>query len=121
MEAEGLLKTQASLLAQLTSSHEEVKKLVENKSFLELTVQARRFTDLLLADANKAYLQVSFLAGLAVEKAEQERLFDLLSLLLAEKMTDALAREKMDAVLEAKKMWQANVSLQNSLEYMTLI
>ncbi|WP_156019420.1 DNA polymerase III subunit delta' [Streptococcus ruminantium] len=121
LEAEGLLRTQASLLAQLTSSHEEVKKLVENKSFLELTVQARKFTDLLLTDANKAYLQVSFLAGLAVEKAEQGRLFDLLSLLLAEKMTDALAREKMDAVLEAKKMWQANVSLQNSLEYMTLI
>ncbi|MQK16925.1 DNA polymerase III subunit delta', partial [Escherichia coli] len=49
------------------------------------------------------------------------RLFDLLSLILSEKMMEsANVREKMDAVLKAKKMWQANVSLQNSLEYITL-
>ncbi len=60
------------------------------------------------------------LVSLAVEKAEQGRLFDVLSLLLAERLTEMIAREKMDAVLKAKKMWQANVSLQNCLEYLTM-
>ncbi len=83
--------------------------------------QTRKFTDLLLVEPTRAYLQVGILVSLAVEKAEQGRLFDLLSLILSEKMMDsANVREKMDAVLKAKKMWQANVSLQNSLEYITL-
>ncbi|HEM3463109.1 TPA: DNA polymerase III subunit delta' [Streptococcus suis] len=121
LEEEGLLKTQANLLAQLVSSQEEAKKLAENKNFLDLMGQTKKFTDLLLVDPTRAYLQVGILVSLAVEKAEQGRLFDLLSLILSEKMMDsANVREKMDAVLKAKKMWQANVSLQNSLEYITL-
>ncbi|HFI0400913.1 TPA: DNA polymerase III subunit delta' [Streptococcus suis] len=121
LEEEGLLKTQANLLAQLVSSQEEAKKLAENKNFLDLMGQAKKFTDLLLVEPTCAYLQVGILVSLAVEKAEQGRLFDLLSLILSEKMMDsANVREKMDAVLKAKKMWQANVSLQNSLEYITL-
>ncbi len=83
--------------------------------------QTKKFTDLLLVEPTRAYLQVGILVSLAVEKAEQGRLFDLLSLILSEKMMEsANVREKMDAVLKAKKMWQANVSLQNSLEYITL-
>ncbi|MEI4351977.1 DNA polymerase III subunit delta' [Streptococcus suis] len=121
LEEEGLLKTQANLLAQLVSSQEEAKKLAENKNFLDLMGQTKKFTDLLLMEPTRAYLQVGILVSLAVEKAEQGRLFDLLSLILSEKMMDsANVREKMDAVLKAKKMWQANVSLQNSLEYITL-
>ncbi|MFX3959975.1 DNA polymerase III subunit delta' [Streptococcus suis] len=121
LEEEGLLKTQANLLAQLVSSQEEARKLAENKNFLDLMGQAKKFTDLLLVEPTRAYLQVGILVSLAVEKAEQGRLFDLLSLILSEKMMEsANVREKMDAVLKAKKMWQANVSLQNSLEYITL-
>lgn len=121
LEEEGLLKTQANLLAQLVSSQEEAKKLAENKNFLDLLGQTKKFTDLLLVEPTRAYLQVGILVSLAVEKAEQGRLFDLLSLILSEKMMEsANVREKMDAVLKAKKMWQANVSLQNSLEYITL-
>ncbi|MBS8061344.1 DNA polymerase III subunit delta' [Streptococcus suis] len=121
LEEEGLLKTQANLLAQLVSSQEEAKKLAENKNFLDLMGQTKKFTDLLLVEPTRAYLQVGILVSLAVEKAEQGRLFDLLSLILSEKMMEsANVREKMDAVLKAKKMWQANVSLQNSLEYITL-
>lgn len=120
LEEKGLLKTEASLLAQLVSSQEEARKLAENKSFLDLIGQSKKFIDLLLVNPNQAYLQVGALVTLAAEKAEQGRLFDLLSLLLAEKMTEEKAREKMDIVLKAKLMWQANVSLQNSLEYVTL-
>ena len=120
LEEEGLLKTQASLIARLVSSREEAKRLATNKSFIDLLDQAKKFTELLLTDSNRAYLQVGVLVSLAVEKAEQGRLFDVLSLLLAERLTEMIAREKMDAVLKAKKMWQANVSLQNCLEYLTM-
>ncbi|WP_105113253.1 DNA polymerase III subunit delta' [Streptococcus suis] len=120
LEEKGLLKSDATILARLVSSQEEARKLAENKSFLDLISQSKKFIDLILVNPNQAYLQVGTLVTLAVEKAEQGRLFDLLSLLLAEKMMEPLAREKMDAVLTAKRMWQANVSLQNSLEFMTL-
>ncbi len=120
LEEEGLLKTQASLIARLVSSQEEAKRLATNKSFIDLLDQAKKFTELLLTDSNRAYLQVGVLVPLAVEKAEQGRLFDVLSLLLAERLTEMIAREKMDGVLKAKKMWQANVSLQNCLEYLTM-
>ena len=120
LEEEGLLKTQASLIARLVSSREEAKRLATNKPFIDLLDQAKKFTELLLTDSNRAYLQVGVLVPLAVEKAEQGRLFDVLSLLLAERLTEMIAREKMDAVLKAKKMWQANVSLQNCLEYLTM-
>ncbi|HFR3775372.1 TPA: DNA polymerase III subunit delta' [Streptococcus suis] len=120
LEEEGLLKSEASLLARLVSSQEEARKLAENKNFLDLIGQSKKFIDLLLGNPNQAYLQVGTLVALALEKAEQGRLFDLLSLLLAEKMMEKSAREQMDAVLKAKHMWQANVSLQNSLEFLTL-
>ncbi|NQN87817.1 DNA polymerase III subunit delta' [Streptococcus suis] len=120
LEEKGLLKTEACLLARLVASQEEARRLAENKGFLDLVGQSKKFIDLLLVNPNQAYLQVGTLVTLAVEKAEQGRLFDLFSLLLAEKMMEPLAREKMDAVLTAKRMWQANVSLQNSLEFMTL-
>lgn len=120
LEEEGLLKSEASLLARLVSSQEEARKLAENKNFLDLIGQSKKFIDLLLGNPNQAYLQVGTLVALASEKAEQGRLFDLLSLLLAERMMEESAREQMDAVLKAKLMWQANVSLQNSLEFLTL-
>lgn len=120
LEEEGLLKSEASLLARLVSSQEEARKLAENKHFLDLIGQSKKFIDLLLGNPNQAYLQVGTLVALALEKAEQGRLFDLLSLLLAEKMMEKSAREQMDAVLKAKQMWQANVSLQNCLEFLTL-
>lgn len=120
LEEEGLLKSEASLLARLVSSQEEARKLAENKHFLDLIGQSKKFIDLLLGNPNQAYLQVGTLVALALEKAEQGRLFDLLSLLLAERMMEESAREQMDAVLKAKHMWQANVSLQNSLEFLTL-
>ncbi|HEM5490501.1 TPA: DNA polymerase III subunit delta' [Streptococcus suis] len=120
LEEEGLLKSEASLLARLVSSQEEARKLAENKHFLELIGQSKKFIELLLGNPNQAYFQVGTLVALALEKAEQGRLFDLLSLLLAERMMEESAREQMDAVLKAKHMWQANVSLQNSLEFLTL-
>lgn len=120
LEEEGLLKTEANLLARLVSNQGEAIRLADNKNFLELISQTKKFIDLLLTNSNQAYLHVGFLVSLAVEKLEQRYLFELISLLLADKMMDALAREKMDTVLKAKQMWQANVSLQNALEYLCL-
>ena len=54
LEEEGLLKTQASLIARLVSSQEEAKRLATNKSFIDLLDQAKKFTELLLTDSNRA-------------------------------------------------------------------
>lgn len=121
IEEKGLLKRQAYLLAHLTSRLDEVDNWVENKSFLELLHHAAKFVDGLLQDSHQAYLQVGSLTRLAVDKVDQERLFDLLSILLGEKMHDPFARKKLDHVLESKKMFQANVTLQHSLEYLVLM
>ncbi len=120
LEESGLLKTQASLLAQLVSSQDEAQKLAKNKSFLEALVQARKFIDLLQEQPNLAYLQAGTLVGLVPEKVEQGQLLDLLTILLAENLDKADARDRLDTLLTVKKMWQSNVSLQNCLEYLTL-
>ena len=60
------MKTQASLIARLVSSQEEAKRLATNKSFIDLLDQAKKFTELLLTDSNRAYLQVVVLIPLAV-------------------------------------------------------
>ncbi|NQL65538.1 DNA polymerase III subunit delta' [Streptococcus suis] len=120
LEESGLLKTQASLLAQLVSSQDEAQKLAKNKSFLEALVQARKFIDLLQEQPNLAYLQAGTLVGLVPEKVEQGQLLDLLTILLAENLDKVDARDRLDSLLTVKKMWQSNVSLQNCLEYLTL-
>ncbi len=120
LEEQGLLKTQAALIAQLTSSIEEAQKLGQSKQFLDTIGQAGKFVDSLVTQPDRAYLQVPILVGLVEEKAEQGRLFELLTLLLADRLHDSATRLTIDGLLEAKRMWQANVSLQNSLEYLTL-
>ncbi len=66
--------------------------------------QTKKFTDLLLVEPTRAYLQVGILVSLAVEKAEQGRLFDLLSLILSEKMMEsANVREKWMLFLRLRR------------------
>ncbi|HFI0257139.1 TPA: DNA polymerase III subunit delta' [Streptococcus suis] len=120
LEEKGILRSQAVLLAQLVSSIEEATQLSQNKSFMELLGSMRKFVDKLLLRPDDAYLQVGSLVTLLPEKAEQGRVFDIISLLLAEQLTNEKARNLLNHCLKAKQMWQANVSLQNCLEYLTL-
>ncbi|KXT84568.1 DNA polymerase III delta prime subunit [Streptococcus sp. DD11] len=43
-----------------------------------------------------------------------------MEILFAREMMQKKGRQALAALLQAKKMWQANVSFQNALEYMVL-
>lgn len=121
LEEEGLLRTQASILSQLVSDLEEAKVLAQQKSLVDLINKGKKWLDSLLAEEESAYLQVASLVSLVPEKAEQARLFELLMVLLSERLAEKGARHMLTKLLEARQMWQANVSLQNSLEYVVLL
>ena len=60
------------------------------------------------------------LAKLAEDRDKQEQAFKILEVLLAKELGSEVGRKKLEGLLEAKKMWRANVSFQNALEYMIL-
>lgn len=120
LEEEGMLKTQAHLTAQLVSGLEEARDLAKNKSFVELLTKLSKWVSLLLTQPDKAYLQVPSLIRLTPEKVEQARLFDVLTLLLANQLSEPRVFEYLKALPQAQKQWQSHVSLQNALEYWLL-
>ena len=120
LEEAGLIKSQAELLAAYSQTQEEADQLVSNKSFFELVSESQRFVKAALTNENQAYLQVAKLAKLAEDKDKQEQAFKILEVLLAKELGSAIGRKKLEDLLEAKKMWRANVSFQNALEYMIL-
>ena len=120
LEEAGLIKSQAELLAAYSQTQEEADQLVSNKSFFELVSESQRFVKAALTNENQAYLQVAKLAKLAEDKDKQEQVFKILEVLLAKELGSEAGRKKLEDLLEAKKMWRANVSFQNALEYMIL-
>ncbi|TCD46633.1 DNA polymerase III subunit delta' [Streptococcus sp. X16XC17] len=120
LEEEGLLKNQARLVAQVAGNVEQALLLAQNKAFIDSLTQSRKLVDSLYQSQNQAYLQVGKLVALASEKSEQERLFDVLTIILAEQLEEKVARHYLDGLLLARKMWRSNVSFQNSLEHWIL-
>ena len=120
LEEAGLIKSQAELLAAYSQTQEEADQLVSNKPFFELVSESQRFVKAALTNENQAYLQVAKLAKLAEDKDKQEQVFKILEVLLAKELGSEAGRKKLEDLLEAKKMWRANVSFQNALEYMIL-
>lgn len=120
LEEKGLLKNQARLIAQLVGSLEEAEEVAENKSFLDALSASRKMIDSLFTSKEKAYLQVSSLVAVAGEKAEQGRIFDVLTILLAEKLENKVGQVYLESLLQARRMWLNNVSFQNALEYWVL-
>lgn len=120
LEEAGLIKSQAELLAAYSQTQEEADQLVSNRSFFELVSESQRFVKAALTNENQAYLQVAKLTKLAEDKDKQEQAFKILEVLLAKELGSEIGRKKLEDLLEAKKMWRANVSFQNALEYMIL-
>ncbi|MEY8461830.1 DNA polymerase III subunit delta' [Streptococcus merionis] len=120
LEAAGLLKTQAQLLSDLCPTLDQALALGQNSHFMETLSVAETWIERYLAGDAMAYLTTAKLSSLPSDKAEQGQLFDLLTLLLAKAMPTKKAQEGLSQLLEARLMWQANVSLQNALEYMIL-
>lgn len=117
---DGLLKTQADMIAQLASDFETAQQLARSQAFLERLQATEAFVRLLLTNDNQAYLRVTALVNQAQEKSQQDEVLEMMTYLLAKHMAEPKARLYLERLVEAKKMKQANVSLQNVLEYMII-
>lgn len=113
---EGVLKTQANILAQISSSVPQAISYAHNAKVLELLVIIEKFAKQLNLQPNLAYLGVSKLVGLANDKDLQMISIDMLTVVLAQQKVPEL----LTKCYRLKKMWQANVSFQNALEYFVL-
>lgn len=120
LEKEGVLTSQARILADLANTPQEAIALSGDSVVSQQVTLASKLVDLVTTNRQQAYLEVSRLVQLSQEKREQERLFAILSLLLAQNKREADKPERLAALLEARHMWQHNVSLQNALEYWVL-
>ena len=120
LEQAGLVKNKARLLAEFSQSQAEAEKLTNQTSFWTLLEESERFYSWLDAGKKESYLQVAKLASLADDKEKQDQVFRILEVLAGQEIQKNAARTILQNLLEARKMWKANVSFQNSLEYLVL-
>ncbi len=120
LEKLGLVKRQAEFLAQYSQSQSEAEKLANQASFWTLVEESERLLTWLLAKKKESYLQVAKLSSLADDKEKQDQVLRILEVLCGQEILHARTREILQNLLESRKMWQANVNFQNSLEYLVL-
>ena len=80
----------------------------------------RQLLTYLLAKKKESYLQVAKLANLADDKEKQDQVLRILEVLCGQDLLQVRVRMILQDLLEARKMWQANVSFQNAMEYLVL-
>ena len=120
LEQMGLVKKKATLLAQFSQSRAEAEKLANQASFWTLVDESERLLTWLVAKKKESYLQVAKLANLADDKEKQDQVLRILEVLCGQDILQARVRVILQDLLEARKMWQANVSFQNAMEYLIL-
>ena len=120
LEQMGLVKKKATLLAQFSQSRIEAEKLANQASFWTLVDESERLLNWLLVKKKESYLQVAKLANLADDKEKQDQVLRILEVLCGQDLLQARVRVILQDLLEARKMWQANVSFQNAMEYLVL-
>lgn len=120
LEQAGLVKKKATLLAQFSQSRAEAEKLANQASFWTLVDESERLLTWLLAKKKESYLQVAKLASLADDKEKQDQVLRILEVLCGQDLLQARVRMILQDLLEARRMWQANVSFQNAMEYLVL-
>ena len=120
LEQMGLVKKKATLLAQFCQSQAEAEKLVNQASFWTIVDESERLLTWLVAKKKESYLQVAKLASLADDKEKQDQVLRILEVLCGQELLQARIRQILQDLLEARKMWQANVSFQNAMEYLVL-
>ena len=120
LEQMGLVKKKATLLAQFSQSRAEAEKLANQASFWTLVDESERLTTWLVAKKKESYLQAAKLASLADDKEKQDQVLRILEVLCGQDILQTRVRVILQDLLEARKMWQANVSFQNAMEYLVL-
>ena len=120
LEQMGLVKKKATLLAQFAQSRAEAEKLANQASFWTLVDESERLLTWLVAKKKESYLQVAKLASLADDKEKQDQVLRILEVLCGQDLLQARVQIILQDLLEARKMWLANVSFQNAMEYLVL-
>ena len=120
LEEAGLVKNKAKLLAQFSQSQVEADKLVHQAGFWTLVDESERLFSWLLASKKESYLQVAKLTSLADDKEKQDQVLRILEVLAGQEVLNVSARYILKNLVQTRKMWRANVSFQNALEYLVL-
>lgn len=120
LEEVGLVKNKAKLLAKFSQSQTEADKLVHQAGFWALVDESERLFAWLLAHKKESYLQVAKLTSLADDKEKQDQVLRILEVLAGQEILNVSARNVLQNLIQARKMWRANVSFQNALEYLVL-
>ena len=120
LEEAGLVKNKAKLLAQFSQSQAEADKLVHQAGFWTLVDESERLFSWLLASKKESYLQVAKLTSLADDKEKQDQVLRILEVLAGQEILNVSARNILKNLVQTRKMWRANVSFQNALEYLVL-
>ena len=120
LEEAGLVKNKAKLLAQFSQSQVEADKLVHQAGFWTLVDESERLFAWLLAPKKESYLQVAKLTSLADDKEKQDQVLRILEVLAGQEVLNVSARNILKNLVQTRKMWRANVSFQNALEYLVL-
>ena len=120
LEEAGLVKNKAKLLAQFSQSQAEADKLVHQAGFWTLVDESERLFSWLLAHKKESYLQVAKLTSLADDKEKQDQVLRILEVLAGQEILNVSARNILQNFVQTRKMWRANVSFQNALEYLVL-
>ena len=120
LEEAGLVKNKAKLLAQFSQSQAEADKLVHQAGFWTLVDESERLFSWLLAHKKESYLQVAKLTSLADDKEKQDQVLRILEVLAGQEILNDSARNILQNLVQTRKMWRANVSFQNALEYLVL-
>ena len=94
--------------------------MANQEGFWTLVDESERLLTWLVAKKKESYLQVAKLANLADDKEKQDQVLRILEVLCGQDILQARVRVILQYLLEARKMWQANVSFQNAMEYLAL-
>lgn len=120
LEKLGLVKKKARLLAQFSQSQMEAEKLLNQATFWTLVEESERLFSDVLSRKRESYLQVAKLASLADDKEKQDQVLRILEVLAGQEILQTGAQRILENLVEARKMWKANVSFQNVMDYLVL-
>ena len=120
LEKLGLVKKKARLLAQFSQSQIEAEKLLNQATFWTLVEESERLFSDILSKKRESYLQVAKLASLADDKEKQDQVLRILEVLAGQEILQTGAQRILENLVEARKMWKANVTFQNVMDYLVL-
>lgn len=119
-EKAGVLKTQAEILAELAKTPKHLDELMQDKKILDVIQTCECFVTVLFKEKMLAYLETGHLVQVALEKSDQELVFQLLPLFLAKQFNQKESLVYLEKSYKAQQMWKSNVSFQNALEYVVI-